>query len=88
MPGRGRSPQRDVRPAEHAVTMIDLDHQEVELRLEAKNELRHVQLIDEEHYTSINTTMATADAELIHQALKKNVDLFHLDDRRGTRREP
>jgi len=56
--------------------MIDLDPREVEPRLEAKDELRHDPLIDEEHYTSIGTTMVVADAELIHQALRKNVDLF------------
>ena len=48
----------------------------MEPRLEAKDELRHVSIIDEERYTSIGTTMAAVDAELIHQALKKNVDLF------------
>jgi len=56
--------------------MIDLDPREVEPRLETKDELRHVPLIDEERYTSIDTTTVVADAELIHQALKKNVDLF------------
>jgi len=56
--------------------MIDLDPREVEPKLEAKDELRHIPLIDEERYTSIDTTMVAADAELIHQALKKNVDLF------------
>jgi len=39
-------------------------------------ELRHVSLIDGERYTSIVTAMATVDAELIHQALKKNAELF------------
>jgi len=56
--------------------MVDLDLREVEPRLEAKDELCHVPLIDKERYTSIGTTMAVADAELIHQALKRNVDLF------------
>ena len=36
----------------------------------------HVPLINEERYMSIDTTMAAADDELIHQALKKNIDLF------------
>jgi len=76
MPGRGRSPRRDVRPTENAVAMIDLDPREVEPRLEAKDELHHVPLIDKERYTSIGTTMAADDTKLIHQALKKNVDLF------------
>jgi len=76
MPERGRSPRRNVQPVEHVVAMIDLDPQEVESRLEAKDELRPVPLIDEERYTSIGTTMAAVDAKLIHQSLKKNVDLF------------
>ena len=46
--------------------MVDLDLREVESRLEAKDELRHVPLIDEERYTSISMAMADADAELIH----------------------
>jgi len=56
--------------------MVDLDLREVEPRLEAKDELRHAALIDEKRYTSIGTTMAAADGELIHRTLKKNVDLF------------
>jgi len=59
--------------------MVDLDPREVEPRLEAKEELRHVPLVDEEHYVSIGMAMAATDAKLIHQALKKNVDLFFLD---------
>jgi len=46
--------------------MVDLDQREIEPRLEAKDELRHVPLIDEERYTSISMAMADADAELIH----------------------
>ena len=76
MPGRGRSPRRHTLPANHAIAMVDLDPREVEPRLEAKEELRRVALIDEERYTSIGTTMAAADAKLIHQALRRNVDLF------------
>jgi len=56
--------------------MVELDPREVEPRLEAKDKLRHVPLIDEERYTSVSTAIAVADAELIHQALKRNVDLF------------
>jgi len=56
--------------------MVDLDPREVEPRLEAKDELRRIALIDEERYTSIKTTMAAADVELIHLTLKRNVDLF------------
>jgi len=66
MLGRGMSPQRHVQPAENAVAMVDLDQREIEPRLEAKDELRHVPLIDEERYTSISMAMADADAELIH----------------------
>jgi len=43
--------------------------------MEAKDELHHVLLVDEEHYTSVGTTMTKVDAESIHQALRKNVDL-------------
>jgi len=46
--------------------MIDLDQREVEPSLEEKDELRHVPLMDEERYTSVGTTMAAADVELIH----------------------
>ena len=66
MSGRGRSPRRHARPTEHAVAMIDLDQREVEPRLEEKDELRHVPLMDEERYMSVGTTMAAADVELIH----------------------
>jgi len=76
MPRQGRSPRRNVRPVEHAVTIIDLDPREVEPRLEEKDELRHVSLIDEERNMGIGTDVAAADAKLIHQSLKTNVDLF------------
>jgi len=56
--------------------MVDLDPREVKLRLKAKDELCCVPLIDEERYTSIRTSMAAADFELIHRTLKRNVDLF------------
>jgi len=56
--------------------MIDLDPREVEQRLEAKDELRRTPLIDEERYRSIDTSMMAADADLIHQTLKKNMELF------------
>jgi len=45
-------------------------------RLEAREELRRVPLLDEEHNTCIGTAMAAAEAEIMHVTLKKNVDLF------------
>jgi len=48
----------------------------VEPRLEAKKDLRQIPLLDEEHSTCVGTTIAAAEAELVHQALKRNVDLF------------
>jgi len=56
--------------------LVDLDPQMVEPRLEGEEELRQVPLLDEEHSTCIGTTIVAAETELIHKALKKNVDLF------------
>ena len=66
-----RSPRGEAQPVrrEHMVTLVDLDPWTVESRLEAKEELRQVPLLDEEHNTYVGTTIATAEAELIHQAL-------------------
>jgi len=56
--------------------MADLDPREIELRLEAKDELRRAELGEGERHTNIGTAMAAADAEFIHRTLKKNADLF------------
>jgi len=40
-------------------------------RLEAKEELRRVPFLDEEHNTCVGTTIAAAKAELMHTMLKK-----------------
>jgi len=61
---------------EHTVALIDLDPQVTEPRLEAGEDLHQVSLSYEEHITSMGTSLAAAEAEIIHQALKKNVDLF------------
>lgn len=56
--------------------ILDLDPQTVEPRLEAKEELCQVPFLGEEHSTCVGTTIPTVEAESIHQALKRNVDLF------------
>jgi len=78
-PSRGRkSPRRDAQLVrrEYTVTLVDQDPQTVEPRLEAKEELCQVPLLDEEHNTCVGTTIATIEAEMVHQALKRNVDVF------------
>ena len=45
-------------------------------RLEAREELRRVPLLDEEHSMAVGTALAAAEAEIMHVALKKNVDMF------------
>jgi len=74
--GRGRSPHRHSPQPKKDITMADLDPREIEPRLEAKDELRQVELDGEDRYTSIGTAMAVADADFVHQTLKRNVDLF------------
>jgi len=44
--------------------------------LEAREELRRVPLLDEEHNTAVGTTMAVAETEIMHTALKKNMGMF------------
>jgi len=58
------------------VSLVDLDPQNFELRLEVKKDLCRVPLLDEDHTTCVGTTIAATEAEAIHEALKKNVDLF------------
>ena len=55
---------------------MDLDPRTTEPRLKAKEDLCRVPLLDEDHTTCVGTTIAPAKAELVHQALKKNNDLF------------
>jgi len=61
---------------EYTNALVDLDPRTARPRLEAKEELCQVLLVDEEHNTCIGTTIATAKVELVHQALKKNINLF------------
>jgi len=61
---------------EPTVALVDLDPRVTEDRLEAREELRRVPLLNEEHGTVVGTAMAAAEAEIMHVALKKNVDLF------------
>ena len=56
--------------------MVDLDPRAIEDRLEAREELRRVPLLDEEHNTVVGTTMTASEAEIMHAALKKNMDMF------------
>jgi len=41
-----------------------------------RKELHRVPLLNNEHSTYVGTTIAMVEVELVHQALKKNVDLF------------
>ncbi len=61
---------------EPTVALVDLDPRATEDRLEAREELRRVPLLDEEHNTAVGTAMATAEAEIMDVALKKNMDMF------------
>ena len=75
---RPKSPCREVQPTlmEHKVALVDLDPQTTEDRLEAREELCRVPLLNEEHNTRVDTTTTPVEAELMHATLKKNVDLF------------
>jgi len=61
---------------EPTVALIDLDPRATKDRLEAREELRRVPLLDEEHNTAVGMTMAVVEAEIMHVALKKNIDMF------------
>ena len=58
------------------MTLVDLDPRVTEDRLEAREELRRVPLLDEEHSTAVGIALAAAEAEIMHAALKKNIDMF------------
>ncbi|XP_068484963.1 uncharacterized protein [Phaseolus vulgaris] len=74
---KDRSPRKDQpREAQPTVALVDLDPRATEERLEAREELRRVPLLDEEHSTAVGTVLAAAEAEVMHAALKKNVDMF------------
>jgi len=74
---KDRSP-RGARPmlVEPTVALVDLAPRAIEDRLEAREELRRVPLLDEEHNTALGTTMVAAEAEIMHATLKKNMDMF------------
>ena len=63
---------------EPTVALVELYPRATEDRLEARQELRRVPLLDEEHNIAVGTTMAAVEADIMHAALKKNVDLFVL----------
>jgi len=74
---KNRSPRKDrPRKIEPTVALVDLDPRATEDRLEAREEMRRVPLLNEEHNTAVGTTLAAAEAETMHAALKKNVDMF------------
>jgi len=74
---KDRSPRKDgLRKIESTVALVDLDPRVTEERLEAREELRRVPLLDEEHSTAVGTALAVAEAEIMHAALKKNIDMF------------
>ena len=75
---RVRKSSRKDRPKkiEPTVTLVDLDPRATEDRLEAREELRRVPLLDEEHNTAVGTALTVAEAEIMHVALKKNIDMF------------
>ena len=58
------------------VALVNLDPRATEDRLEAREELRRVPLLNEEHNTTVGTTMEASEVEIMHAALKKNVDMF------------
>jgi len=61
---------------EPTVAVVDLDPRATEDRLEAREELRRVPVLDEELNTAVGMAMAAAEAEIMHVALKKNMDMF------------
>jgi len=69
---------RKARPmsVEPTVALVDLDPRATKDRLEAREELKRVPLLDEEHSTIVGTAMAATEAEIMHVALKKNMDMF------------
>ena len=74
---KDRTPRKDrLRKIEPTVALGDLDPRATEDRLEAREVLRRVPLIGEEHNTAVGTTLAAAEAEIMHAALKKNIDMF------------
>jgi len=74
---KNRSPRKDrPRAVQPTVALVDLDPRVTEDRLEAREELRRVPLLDEEHNTAVGTALAAVEAEIMHAALKKNIDMF------------
>ena len=69
---------REARPmsVKPTVALVDLDPRATEDRLEAREELRRVPLLDEERSTAVGTAMAAVEAEIMHATLKKNVYMF------------
>jgi len=61
---------------EPTITLVYLDPRATEDRMEAREELRRVPLLDKEHNTVVGTTMAAAEAEIMYVARKKNMDMF------------
>jgi len=71
------SPRKDwSRTVEPTVALVDLDPRAAKDRLEAREELWRVPLLDEEHNTAVGTAMAAVEAEIMHVGLKKNMDMF------------
>ena len=70
---KGPLPRKDrPRKIEPTLALVDLDPWATEDRLEAREELRRVPLLDEEHSTAIGTALTAGEAEIMHAALKKN----------------
>ncbi|XP_068503572.1 uncharacterized protein [Phaseolus vulgaris] len=67
---------REAQPmlVEPIVALVDLDPRATEDRLEAREEMRRVPLLDEERNTAVGTAMVAV--EVMHVVLKKNIDLF------------
>jgi len=61
---------------EHTIALVELDPQMSESRLEAGGRLTSSSFADEDYTTSLGTSFAMVDGKIIHQTLKKNVDLF------------
>jgi len=57
-------------------THCSVDPRATEPRSRPRKTYARVTLLDEDHTTSVGTSLAAAEAEIVHQALKKNVELF------------
>ena len=69
-----KSPQREDQPIpmEHTIALVDLNPWTIEERLEAREELRRMTLLDEEHNTCVGMTITVVEAELMLEYMVLN----------------